>query len=120
MENNTNIQKPSIDQLLQLRKYKTDHIPDKENVILRIGNKSVGSTQAYVIFGGLPKAGKSSFLNSCIASAFVPYDIFTMKINLPEQRQRLCLFDTESSDYDYYKRIQSILNLSQIQLYCID
>jgi len=114
MENNTNIQKPSIDQLLQLRKYKTDHIPDKENVILRIGSKSVGSTQAYVIFGGLPKAGKSSFLNSCIASAFVPYDIFTMKINMPEQRQRLCLFDTESSDYDYYKRIKSILNFAEL------
>jgi hypothetical protein len=114
MDKNTNIQKPSIDQLLELRKYKTDHIPDKENVILRIGTKAVGSTQAYVIFGGLPKAGKSSFLNSCIASAFVPYDIFTMKINLPEQRQRLCLFDTESSDYDYYKRIQSILSFADL------
>jgi GTPase SAR1 family protein len=114
MDKNTNIQKPSIDQLLELRKYKTDHIPDKENVILRIGGKSVGSTQAYVIFGGLPKAGKSSFLNSCIASAFVPNDIFTMKINLPEQRQRLCLFDTESSDYDYYKRIQSILTFADL------
>jgi hypothetical protein len=114
MDINTNIQKPSIDQLLELRKYKPDHIPDKENVILRIGGKSVGSTQAYVIFGGLPKAGKSSFLNSCIASAFVPYDIFTMKINLPEQKQRLCLFDTESSDFDYYKRIQSILTFADL------
>jgi GTPase SAR1 family protein len=114
MDKNTNIQKPSIEQLLELRKYKTDHIPDKENVILRIGNKSVGSTQAYVIFGGLPKAGKSSFLNSCIASAFVPYDIFSMKINLPEQRQRLCLFDTESSDFDFYKRIQSILKFADL------
>ena len=114
MDINTNIQKPSIDQLLELRKYKPDHIPNKENVILRIGGKSVGSTQAYVIFGGLPKAGKSSFLNSCIASAFVPYDIFTMKINLPEQKQRLCLFDTESSDFDYYKRIQSILTFADL------
>ena len=114
MDKNTNIQKPSIEQLLELRKYKPDHIPDKENVILRIAGKSVGSTQAYVIFGGLPKAGKSSFLNSCIASAFVPYDIFTMKINLPEQKQRLCLFDTESSDFDYYKRIQSILSFADL------
>lgn len=114
MENNTNIQKPTIDQLLELRKYNADHIPDKENVILRIGGKAVGSTQAYVIYGGLPKAGKSSFLNSCIASAFVPYDIFTMKITLPEQRRRLCLFDTESSDYDYYKRIESIKNFAEL------
>jgi len=114
MEINTNIQKPSIDELLELRKYQPDHIPDKENVILRIGGKAVGSTQAYVIYGGLPKAGKSSFLNSCIASAFVPYDIFTMKILLPEQRQRLCLFDTESSDYDYYKRIESIKHFADL------
>lgn len=114
MDNNTNIQKPSIDQLLDLRKYNADYIPNKENVILRIGGKAVGSTQAYVIYGGLPKAGKSSFLNSCIASAFVPYDIFTMKINLPEQRKRLCLFDTESSDYDYYKRIESIKNFAEL------
>jgi hypothetical protein len=37
-----------------------------------------------------------------------------MKINLPEQKQRLCLFDTESSDFDYYKRIQSILTFADL------
>jgi hypothetical protein len=37
-----------------------------------------------------------------------------MKINLPEQRRRLCLFDTESSDYDFYKRIQSILSFADL------
>ena len=115
MENITNIHKPTIDDLLELRKYKPDYIPNKDNVILRIGGKVVGASMNYIIFGGLPKAGKSSYLNSCIASAFVPYDIFTMKINLPENRRKICLFDTESSDFDYYNRIESIKRFAELQ-----
>ena len=115
MENITNIHKPTIDELLELRKYKPDYIPNKDNVILRIGGKVVGASMNYIIFGGLPKAGKSSYLNSCIASAFVPYDIFTMKINLPENRRKICLFDTESSDYDYYNRIESIKRFAELE-----
>lgn len=115
MENITNIHKPTIDDLLELRKYKPDYIPNKDNVILRIGGKVVGASMNYIIFGGLPKAGKSSYLNSCIASAFVPYDIFTMKINLPANRRKICLFDTESSDFDYYNRIDSIKKFAELQ-----
>jgi hypothetical protein len=115
MENITNIHKPTIDELLELRKYKPDYIPNKDNVILRIGGKVVGASMNYIIFGGLPKAGKSSYLNSCIASAFVPYDIFTMKINLPDNRRKICLFDTESSDYDYYNRIKSIKRFAELE-----
>lgn len=115
MENITNIHKPTIDDLLELRKYKPDYIPNKDNVILRIGGKVVGASMNYIIFGGLPKAGKSSYLNSCIASAFVPYDIFTMKINLPADRRKICLFDTESSDFDYYNRIESIKKFAELQ-----
>jgi hypothetical protein len=115
MENITNIHKPTIDELLELRKYKPDYVPNKDNVILRIGGKVVGASMNYIIFGGLPKAGKSSYLNSCIASAFVPYDIFTMKINLPDNRRKICLFDTESSDYDYYNRIESIKRFAELE-----
>ncbi len=113
--NITNIHKPTIDELLELRKYKPDYIPNKDNVILRIGGKVVGASMNYIIFGGLPKAGKSSYLNSCIASAFVPYDIFTMKINLPANRRKICLFDTESSDFDYYNRIDSIRKFAELE-----
>lgn len=112
--NNTNILKPTIDELLELRKYKPDYIPNKDNVILRIGGKIVGATQNYIIYGGTPKSGKSSYLNGCIASAFVPYDIFTMKLNLPENRRKICLFDTESSDFDYYNRIESIRQFAEL------
>jgi GTPase SAR1 family protein len=115
METNTNIQN-SIDELLILRQYNPLYQPKEENVILKIGNKVVGSTMAYIIFGGLPKAGKSSYLNSCIASAFTPHDIFTMKINLPAKRRKICLFDTESSDYDYYKRIEQIKDFAGLSI----
>lgn len=115
MENTTNIHKPTIDELLELRKYKPDYVPNKDNVILRIGGKVVGASMNYIIFGGLPKAGKSSYLNSCIASAFVPYDIFTMKITLPDHRRKICLFDTESSDFDYYNRIDSIKKFAELR-----
>ena len=113
MENNTNIQ-PTIEQLLQLRKYKPEFKPKADNVLLRIQNKVVATSSNYIVFGGLPKAGKSSFLNACIASAFVPYDIFSMKLTFMENRNRLCLFDTESSDYDYYNRIESIKKFAEI------
>lgn len=115
METNTNIQN-SIDELLILRQYNPLYQPKEENVILTIGNRVVGSTMAYIIFGGLPKAGKSSYLNSCIASAFTPHDIFTMKINLPAERRKICLFDTESSDYDYYKRIEQIKDFAGLSI----
>jgi hypothetical protein len=113
MENNTNIQ-PTIEQLLQLRKYKPEFKPKADNVLLRIQNKVVATSSNYIVFGGLPKAGKSSFLNACIASAFVPYDIFSMKLTFMENRNRLCLFDTESSDYDYYNRIESIKKFAEL------
>jgi len=113
LEKNTNIQE-SIEQLLELRKYKPDYKPNKENIQLTIGNKVAGVSSSYLVFGGLPKAGKSSFLNACIASAFVPYDIFTMKLTFQENRHKLCLFDTESSDYDYYKRIESIKKFADL------
>jgi len=115
METNTNIQ-PSIDDLLSLRQFNPNYVPKEENVILTIGNRVVGSTMAYIIFGGLPKAGKSSYLNSCIASAFTPHDIFSMKINLPANRRKICLFDTESSDFDYYKRIEQIKDFAGISI----
>jgi len=57
---------------------------------------------------GYPKAGKSTYIAALIASAFVPYDIFSMKLHLPTDRKKLCYFDTESSDYDFFRQINKI------------
>jgi hypothetical protein len=107
MDQNTD-NKLSINELLEKRKYNPDYIPNKENIVFTIGNKHVGSLQNFITLSGLPKAGKSTFVAGAIASAFVPYDIFSMKIHLPNTRRKICYFDTESSDYDFFRQINKI------------
>ena len=43
-----------------------------------------------------------------IASSFIHHEIFSMKINFPTDRKKICLFDTESSDYDFYMNLKKI------------
>lgn len=107
MDQNTD-NKLSINELLEKRKYNPDYIPNKENIVFTIGNKHVGSLQNFITLSGLPKAGKSTFVAGAIASAFVPYDVFSMKIHLPITRRKICYFDTESSDYDFFRQINKI------------
>jgi hypothetical protein len=103
-----NDNKTSISELLAKRKYNPLYKPDKENNVFTIDNKHVGSLQNFVTFSGLPKAGKSTFIAAIISSAFNTYDIFTMKLSLPSERRKICYFDTESSDYDFYRQINKI------------
>lgn len=107
MDQNTD-NKLSINELLEKRKYNPDYIPNKENIVFTIGNKHTGSLQNWVTFSGLPKSAKSTFVAAAIASAFVPYEVFTMKIHLPSTRKKICYFDTESSDYDFFRQINKI------------
>ena len=106
MENTDN--KLTVTELLAKRKYNPDYQPKKEDIILTIGNRHVGSLSNFITFSGLPKAGKSTFISALVASAFVPYDVFTMKVHLPMERRKICYFDTESSDYDFYRQINKI------------
>jgi len=52
MENND--YKFSIDDLLVKRKYNPDYTPNKENIVLTIGGKHVGSLQNFCVYSGLP------------------------------------------------------------------
>ena len=99
MENND--YKINIDELLEKRKYNPNYIPTRENIIFTIQDKHIGSLQNFIIFSGLPKAGKSTFICAMISSVFNTYDIFTMKLHTPQNRAKVCLIDTESSDYDF-------------------
>jgi hypothetical protein len=114
MENTDN--KLSITELLAKRKYNPDYIPNKEDIIFTVGNKHTGSLSAFITLSGLPKAGKSTFVAAIVASAFVPYDIFTMKIHLPKDRKKICYFDTESSDYDFYRQIGKIKSFAELAM----
>ena len=112
MENND--YKISIDELLEKRKYNPNYIPSKENIIFTIQDKHIGSLQNFIIFSGLPKAGKSTFICAMISSVFNTYDIFSMKLHTPHNRAKICLIDTESSDYDFYRTINKIKGFADI------
>ena len=49
-----------------------------------------------------------------ISSAFNTYDIFTMKLQSPVGRKKICLIDTESSDYDFYRTINKIKGFAEL------
>ena len=104
----------SIDDLLVKRKYDPAYTPNKENIVFTIGGKHVGSLQNFCVYSGLPKAGKSTYIAALIASAFSTFDIFTMKLHLPVDRRKICYFDTESSDYDFYRQIGKIKHFSEL------
>ena len=112
MENND--YKINIDELLEKRKYNPNYIPTRENIIFTIQDKHIGSLQNFIIFSGLPKAGKSTFICAMISSVFNTYDIFTMKLHTPQNRAKVCLIDTESSDYDFYRTINKIKGFAEI------
>jgi hypothetical protein len=112
MEQITDNKPLSIDELLEARKYNPNYEPNIEDKILSIGGRLVGSLSNFCIFSGLPKAGKSSYLMGAIASSFIHHDIFSMKINFPNDRKKICLFDTESSDYDFYMNLKKIKSFS--------
>ena len=100
------------------RKFKQNYQPPDENIIFTIDGKNIGCLQSFVCFQGLPKAGKSTFITSAIASAFTTWDIFGMKLNFPPNRKRICYIDTESSDFAqfWYWMEYWILFLTLIQL----
>jgi len=106
--------KPQIDDLLLKRRYNPNYIPTKEDIIMTISNRHTGSVENFVTFSGLPKTGKSSFIAGLVASAFVPYEVFSMKIHLPKERKKICYFDTESSDYDFYRQINKIKGFCEL------
>jgi hypothetical protein len=93
---------------LKSRKYINGYKPEADKILFTIEGKNIGTTQSFVTFQGLPKAGKSTFITSVVSSAFTTWDIFSCKLSFPPTRKRLCYVDTESSDYDYYRVLERI------------
>lgn len=96
--------------LLAERQYDATKVPKAEQVILTVQSKVIGTLQNYVVFSGLPKNGKSTYIAATIASAIVPpfQDCFGIKIQCPKDRPKVAYFDTESSAYDFHKQIGKI------------
>lgn len=100
--------------LMQKRRYRADYFPEKEKPVFTIDGKVIGTLQNFILFAGLPKAGKSTYMSAVVGSALIPDHIFNLKISFPINRNKLCYIDTESSDYDFYRQMNRIKDLTTL------
>ena len=96
--------------LLKARRYDPMRRPGQEQVIFTCNAKIIGCASSYIVIGGIPKSGKSTYLGAIAASALLPkyQAVFGLKITLPDDRQRLAYFDTEHSAFDFYRQMDKI------------
>jgi hypothetical protein len=104
--------KLTLEEKLAARKFKPDYIPPQSQVVFTVQNKPIGVLQNFIVISGLPKTAKSTILSAAIASAFQPGEVFSMKFTFPEGRRKIAYFDTESSDYDFYRQVNRIKHFS--------
>lgn len=104
----------TLPEKLALRKYNPDFIPPKDQVVFTINELPIGVIQNFIILSGVAKAGKSTFLAAAISSAFMPGDMFGMKFRFPEGRRKIAYFDTEQSEYDFFRQVNKIKNFAGI------
>lgn len=103
-----------IRELLQSRRYDPANKPVEQVPIFTIQGKTVGCLQSYIVFSGLPKASKSTYIGAVAASAMIPVyqTIWGMKLQLPYDRPRIGYFDTEMSSFDFYRQVDKIITLA--------
>lgn len=107
----------NLTDLLKARQYNPALRPASQQPVLTIQNKIIGMLQSYIIISGLPKASKSTYIGAIAASALLPdYQAhWGIKLMLPKDRKKIGYFDTEMSDYDFYRQIDKILNFADKQ-----
>lgn len=102
-------------ELLNSRKYNANTPPAKEQIILSIEQKNIGSLQNFIIITGMQKNGKTRYAASMAAAAITGHEIFGINVNLPKNRNRVCYIDTEQSDWDFYRLMDGIKRMCGIQ-----
>lgn len=101
---------------LASRKFKAEYTPPPQQVILTIDDSIIGCLSSFVVYSGIPKSCKSTYAAITMASALINTDIFGIKLNLPVQQNEIVLFDTESSEFDFYKNIDKIKYFAQTDI----
>lgn len=107
-------QQINITDLLQKRKYDRNKKTYASHIAFTIQQKNIATLGSYCVLTGLPKTCKSTFISALIGSAYLPshQEIFTLKLHLTTRRKRICYFDTESAEHDFYQQINRIKNFS--------
>lgn len=106
--------KINLADILQARKFDSNKIPEKQHISFTIQGKCIAQLGSYCVISGLPKSSKSTYLSAAIGSAYLPkfQDNWGIKFHLPENRNKIGYFDTESSQYDFYQQIEKIKKFS--------
>jgi len=100
--------------ILNTKRHKEGFKPQEENIVLKISGKTVSTIGNFSVLSGLPKAGKSSFLSAIIASGLIRAPIFDIELNNRHTAPQIALFDTESSEYDFYRSLDRVKNIANI------
>ena len=103
-----------IEKILEESRYNPNKQPKVEQIVFTIQNQNIGSRQNFITLTGLPKAGKSRFISAMVSSALTGNEIFTMKVRLDEEHYRILHIDTEQGDYDYYKMINEMKKMANL------
>jgi len=98
---------------LEKQHYKDNYTPKKENDILTIGGATIGTRGNFVVYSGLPKAGKSTFLAAAIASGLSKKIIYQQ--SMITSGGGVALFDTESNESDFYNNLTRIKTIAGIK-----
>jgi hypothetical protein len=111
----TDKQTENLASQLQLRKYNPEHTPKQNTIVLTVGGSIAGTLQNFCIATGMPKVGKSTIIAGLIASSMQFNDVFGIKVTFPPDRKGIVYFDTETAEFDFYKQIDRVKSLADIQ-----
>lgn len=104
--------KPTLLELLEQRKYDPNRPAPVEQIVMRIEGKNIGSLQNFITVTGIQKSGKSRYIGAIAASAISRTEIFGISVRLPQDRPRVAYWDTEQSDFDFYRSMEAIKRLA--------
>jgi hypothetical protein len=104
----------TIDRILKESRYDPTKQPNPDQVVFTIQNQPIGSRQNFITVTGMPKGGKSRFISAIISSALTNREIWTMRLRPTAEHYQIIHLDTEQGDYEYYKSIELIKNMSGV------
>ena len=98
----------SVDLDTQIYEFNFKQEEPEEALIITVDHKKVCSLGGLVVLTGKPKARKTTFLHSFIGSALIKSPIFSIYTDLPDNKNKVVLIDTEQSNYDLYRSMSRL------------
>ena len=82
-----------------------------QQIVVTIQGETILTLGSLCILTGKPKARKTSFLHSFIASGLMDDSVWGIRTKLPAEKFEICLIDTEQSLFDLYQSMARLSNM---------